>query len=157
MHAENPDHFMIPPAVIKRHVRCGYFVELRIDSPRFSLHDGAGETCSCPSCNGELRKPVLRHDHPASILPLPPQNIPSRGWGEDFWVQVIERTGPFLKGVVDNPLIEARLHGLTQGDMIVFHDNHLLAVHDIHRRELLTAMDVADLKELAQWIASLRK
>jgi hypothetical protein len=41
MHAENGDHFHIPPEVIKRHVTLGQFVELRIDSPRFSVHPDA--------------------------------------------------------------------------------------------------------------------
>jgi len=41
MHAENPDNFQIPPDVIKRHVSPGQFVELRIDSPRFSVHEDA--------------------------------------------------------------------------------------------------------------------
>ena len=153
MHAENPDNFQIPPDVIKRHVRPGQFVELRIDSPRFSVHEDAAEKCTCPSCNGELTKPILRHDHPASLVPLPKQNIPSRGWGEDFWVKVSERCGDHFRGVVDNPLAEARLHGLNQGDEIIFHEDHILAVHDIHRQELVAGMDEADLKELTQWLA----
>jgi hypothetical protein len=157
MHSENPENFHIPPAVIKRHVRPGQFVELRIDSPRFSVHEDAPEKCSCPSCNGELTKPILKHDHPASLVPLPKQAVPSRGWGEDFWVRVTERSGEFFRGVVDNPLAEARLHGLTQGDQIVFHEDQILAVHDIHRQELVAGMEVADLKELAQWVGELRR
>ena len=43
MHTENPDNFHIPPEVIKRHVRPGQFVEIRIDSPRFSVHEDAPE------------------------------------------------------------------------------------------------------------------
>jgi hypothetical protein len=100
MHAENPHNFHVPPEVIKRHVRSGQLVELRIDSPRFSVHEDALEKCSCPSCNGELTKPILKHDHPASLVPLPKQNIPSRGGGEDFWVRVTERLGSFFRGVV---------------------------------------------------------
>ena len=157
MHAENPGNFHIPPEVIKRHVRPGQFVELRIDSPRFSVHEDASEKCNCPSCNGELTKPILRHDHPASLVPLSKQAVPSRGWGEDFWVRVKERSGKFFKGVVDNPLYEARLHGLHQGDEILFHNDHVLAVHDIHRQELVAGMDAADRKELAQWLGSLRR
>jgi hypothetical protein len=103
-----------------------------------------------------MTKPILRHEHPASLLPLPTQQIPSRGWGEDFWVRVTERDGRFLKGVVDNPLVEARLHGLKQGDELVFHEDHLLAVHQIHRQEIVLGMDTADLKELAQWLDSQR-
>ena len=157
MQAENPSNFQIPPDVVKRHVKPGQFVELRIDSPRFSVHEDAAEKCTCPSCNGELSKPILRHNHPASLVPLPTQNVPSRGWGEDFWVRVTERCGGLLRGIVDNPLIEARLHGLNQGDEIVFHEDHILAVHDIHRQELVAEMDHGDLKELTQWLASLRK
>lgn len=107
MHSENPENFHIPPAVIKRHIGPGQFVEVRIDSPRFSVHQDAPQKCTCPSCNGELTKPILRHGHPASLVPLPKQKIPSRGWGEDFWVRVTERSGDFLRGAVDNPLVEA--------------------------------------------------
>ena len=157
MHTENPDNFHIPPNVIKRHVSPGQFVELRIDSPRFSVHEDAAQKCTCPSCNGELSKPILRHDHPASLVPLPKQNIPSRGWGEDFWVKVSERDGDHFRGVVDNLLAEARLHGLNQDVEIIFHEDHILAVHDIHRQELVAEMDGADLKELTQWLAELRR
>ena len=156
MHAENPENFHVPPKVIKRHVRPGQFVELRIDSLRFSVHDNATEKCTCPSCNGELIKPILKHDHPVSLLPLPKQNIPSRGWGEDFWVRVTERSGSFFRGVVDNPLVEARLHGLNQGTEILFHEDHILGVHNTHRSDLVAGMTEADLKELTQWLASLR-
>ena len=156
MHTENPENFQIPPDVIKRHVRPGQFVELRIDSPGFSVHEDAAEKCSCPSCNGQLTKPILKHDHPASLLPLPKQNVPSRGWGEDFWVLVTERSGDYFRGVVDNLLVEARLHGLNQGDVIIFHADHILAVHDVHKQELVAGMDEADLKELAQWVRSVR-
>jgi hypothetical protein len=43
MHTENPENFQIPPQVIKRHVRPGQFVELRIDSPRFSVHEDVAD------------------------------------------------------------------------------------------------------------------
>lgn len=153
MHAEHPDNFQIPPRVIKRHVRPGQFVELRIDSPRFSVHEDDAAKCTCPSCNGELTKPILKHNHPASLVSLPKQNIPSRGWGEDFWVRVTERSGSFFRGVVDNPLAEARLHGVNQGDEIIFHEDHILAVHDFHRQELVVGMGECDLKELTLWLA----
>ena len=52
MHAENPDNFQIPHPVLKKHVAVGQFVELRIDSPRFSVHEDAPEKCTCPTCNG---------------------------------------------------------------------------------------------------------
>mgnify|MGYP003130915025 FL=1 len=82
MHAENSENFHIPPDVIKRHVSPSQYIELRIDSPRFSVHEDAPDKCSCPSCNGEMSKPILKHDHPASLMPLPIQDVPSRGWGE---------------------------------------------------------------------------
>lgn len=157
MHAENGDHFQIPPDVIKKHIGVGLFIELRIDSPRFSVHDDAPEKCACPTCNGEMTKPILSHDNPASLVPLPGQNIPSRGWGEDFWVQVTEREGKFFKAIVDNPLYEARLHERHQGDEIIFHEDHILAAHDSHRRELVLKMDAADLKQLAEWLESMRE
>ena len=157
MHTENGEQFQIPPEVIKRHVSVGHFVELRIDSLRFSAHEDAPEKCTCPSCNGELTKPILKHEQPASLVPVPKQNVPSRGWGEDFWAQVTEREGELFKAVVDNPLYEARLHGLHQGGEIIFHQDHILHVHDIHRQELVHAMDVVDLKELAQWLGSHRE
>ena len=157
MHTENPENFHIPPDVIKRHVSPSQFVELRIDSSRFSVHEDAPEKCSCPSCNGEMSKPILKHDHPASLMPLPIQDVPSRGWGEDFWVRVTEKSDKFFRGVVDNPLVETRLHGLKQGDQIIFHEDHILAVHDIHRQELVAGMDVDDMKELAQWVGQIRR
>jgi hypothetical protein len=90
-------------------------------------------------------------------MPLTKQNVPSRGWGEDFWVRITQDSGKFLKGVVDNPLYEARLHGVHQGDEIVLHEDHLLHVHDTHRQELILAMDEVDLKKLAQWLGSHRE
>jgi hypothetical protein len=59
-----------------------------------------------------------------------------------------------LRGFVDNPLVEARLHGLNQGDMIIFHADHILAVHDIHKQELVLGMNEADSKEMALWVAA---
>ena len=157
MHTENGDRFQIPPDVLKKHVGIGQFVEIRIDSPRFSVHEDAPEKCTCDTCNGEATKPILRHDNPTSLFPLPEQDIPSRGWGEDFWAQVTERNGKFFNAVVDNPLYEARLHGLHDGDEIVFHEDHILAVHDIHRQELVLGMDERDLKVLAQWLGTQRE
>lgn len=112
MHAEYGDRFQIPHDVLKKHVRAGYFIELRIDSPRFSVHEDAPVKCTCPTCNGEATKPILRHDHPETLVKLPEQRVPSRGWGEDFWARVAEREGEYFAAVVDNPLYEARLHGL---------------------------------------------
>ena len=36
MSAENGDRFQIPHPLLKKYVRVGQFVELRVDSPRFS-------------------------------------------------------------------------------------------------------------------------
>jgi len=154
MHAENGDRFQIPHPVLKRHVCEGQFIELRVDSPRFSAHPDAPESCTCSHCSEEASKPILSHQSPATLFPLPPQDVPSRGWGEDFWVQVTERDGGYLKGRVDNPLYEARLHGIHEGSEIVFHENHILAVHGMHRVELMTQMNEDELRELAQWLAS---
>ncbi|MEO2047174.1 MAG: hypothetical protein ABGX16_11440 [Pirellulales bacterium] len=71
MHAENEESFQIPHPVLKKHVGIGHFIVLRIDSPRFSVHEDAVEKCYCPTCNGEATKPILSHDHPASLVQLP--------------------------------------------------------------------------------------
>lgn len=156
MRSENPGNFQIPPDVIKRHVKPGQFVELRINSPRFSMHEDAAERCSCPSCNGEMAKPILRHSQPYSLVPLQNNEVPSRGWGEDFWVIVRHRMGSYFSGIIDNRLAENRLHGLDRGNEIFFHEDHVLAVHNIHRTELVAEMDLADLKELARWVGEMR-
>lgn len=101
--------------------------------------------------------PILRHDHPASLVSLPPQAVLSRGWGEDFWVRISERSGSYFRGFVDNPLVETRLHELKQGDELIFHEDHILAVHDVHRHELIAGKSAADLKELAQWLGEFRR
>ena len=68
-----------------------------------------------------------------------------------------ERSGSYLGGIVDNPLVESRLHGLVDGGEVLFHEDHILAVHDIHRGDLVAGMDVADLKELAEWVGQMRR
>ena len=155
MNQQNAEHFRIPHPVLKKHVRTGHFVELRIDSPRFSVHPDAPEQCECPSCHGEASKPILSHEQPASLVPLPAQNVPSRGWGEDFWAQVLEFEDGVFRGVVDNPLYESRLHNVSLGDEIVFHSDHILAVHPSHRQEMVMGMGEADLKQLVQWLGTL--
>ena len=67
-----------------------------------------------------------------------------------------ERDREWFKGVVDNPLVEARLHELHRGDSIYFHEDHILAVHGSHRQEIVFGMDDADLKTLAQWLSQQR-
>ncbi len=154
MNAENGARFQIPPDVIKKHITNEQFVELRLDSPRFSVHEDSPEKCYCESCEGEASKPILRHENPASFVSIPPQNVPSRGWGEDFWVRITDRDGQYFVGVVDNPLYEAKLHGIKQGDEVLFHADHLLAIHNIHRQDIVLSMEADDLKVLAQWLGS---
>jgi hypothetical protein len=154
MHAENGERFKIPPDVIKKYITIDQFVELRLDSPRFSVHEDSPEKCYCESCEGEASKPILRHENPGSLVSIPTQNVPSRGWGEDFWVRITERDGDYCVGLVDNPLYEARLHGIKQGDEILFTVDHMLAIHDIHRQELVLSMESDDLKKLAEWLGS---
>jgi hypothetical protein len=149
------DRFQIPPMVIKKHIQVGQFVELRLDSPRFAHQQELLEKCVCPSCQGELTKPVLKHAHPETLVPDSNEEVASRGWGEDFWVKVTERSGLLLKGTVDNHLFESRLHGLEFGDELVFHESNILAIHGIHRQQLILSMDDADLEELAIWLRSL--
>jgi hypothetical protein len=152
MHAENGDRFQIPHPVLKKHIAAGYFVELRIDSPRFSVHPDAPEKCLCATCNGEASKPVLSHQQPASLVPLPPQNVPSRGWGEDFWVKVDDRQGDVFRAIVDNPLYESRLHNLKLGDVIYFESRHVLAIHPSHRQQMLMGMDDSEIRQLVDWL-----
>lgn len=154
MNAENGARFQIPPDVIKKHITNEQFVELRLDSPRFSVHEDSPEKCYCESCEGEASKPILRHENPASFVSIPPQNVPSRGWGEDFWVRITDRDAQYFVGVVDNPLYEAKLHGIKQGDEVLFHADHLLAIHNIHRQDIVLSMEADDLKVLAQWLGS---
>lgn len=156
MHQQNGNQFQIPPGVIKRHLRPGFFVELRVDSPRFAMHDEDAAQCACPSCHGEMSKPILSHQHPESVVPLPEQNVPSRGWGEDFWVKITERDESYFSGVIDNRLAEVRLHALEYQSPIYFHEDHVLALHPSQREELVFSMDTASLKELAVWLGEQR-
>ena len=43
MHEQNGDRFQIPHDVLKKQIRADHFVELRIDSSRFSVHPDAPE------------------------------------------------------------------------------------------------------------------
>lgn len=155
MHRENGERFQIPHDVLKRHIVPGYFVELRVDSDRFSVHPDAPEKCMCSTCNGEASKPILSHEQPASLVELPPQDVPSRGWGEDFWARVEDQEGEVFRATVDNPLYESRLHGISQGSEILFHADHILAVHPCHRQDMVLGMNEADLRELVEWLGQL--
>ena len=59
--------------------------------------------------------------------------------------------------VVDNPLYEARLHDVHQGDSVYFHEDNILAVHGSHREAIVLGMDAADLKTLAEWLGAQQK
>ena len=155
MHRQNGERFQIPHGVLKKHIAVGHFVELRVDSPRFSVHPDAPEHCTCSSCNGDAAKPVLSHAQPASLVPLPSQNIQSRGWGEDFWAKVVQREANILRLVVDNPLYEARLHNISLGDEILCHIDHVLAIHPSHRQQIVFGMDETDLRQLVDWLGTL--
>jgi len=154
MHEANGNSFAIPPPVLKRHIRPGQFVEVRIASDRFSAHEADVAECSCPSCSGPMTKPVLSHNDPASLVALPEQSVPSRGWGEDFWVQITERDGRVMEARVDNQLVESRLHEIHLGDLILLEESHVLAIHSSHRLELVKSMGAEELKELAVWLGS---
>jgi hypothetical protein len=43
---------------------------------------------------------------------------------------------------------------LSLGHQIVFHADNILAVHDVHRQELILSMNEADLKEMTLWLAT---
>lgn len=144
--------FQIPPPVIKRQIQVGQFVELRIDSSRFSMHKEDAAKCECPSCKGELSNPILRHQTPNTLEPMPESEFPARGWGEDFWVRITDRADDYFSADVDNHLCESRFHGLKLGAKLAFHSNHILAVHGIHRQEIVMGMSPTELKELAAWL-----
>ena len=146
------NQFRIPASVLKQNLQHEYFVELRIDSPRFSMHEEDAVECTCPSCNGEMSKPILRHEIPDSLLAQALPKPPSRGWGEDFWVKIVEREDSHFVGRVDNDLCETKLHGIKLNDEICFHENHVLAVHGMHRLDIIQHMSVEEIKALADWI-----
>ena len=154
MHGELGERFQIPHRTFRHYCGVGHFVELRIDSPRFSAHPDAPVNCTCPHCNEPAAKPILSHEQPASLVHVPRQNVPSRGWGEEFWVRVVEREAEHLRGIVDNPLYESRLHGLADDDEICFHEDHILAVHAIHNQQIIVSMSEADLREFREWVQS---
>ena len=63
----------------------------------------------------------------------------------------------FFARTIDNPSFEARLHGLHEGSETIFHEDHILAVHRVHRPEPALAMGAADLRELAPWLGMRRE
>jgi hypothetical protein len=156
MHEEQGSRFQIVNRWFKKYIDSGHFVEVRVDSPRFSAHPDAPMNCTCPHCDEEATKPILGHTHPASLVAIPPQEVPSRGWGEDFWVRVESREDEYLCGIVDNPLYENRLHEIAEGDRIYFHTNHILSVHGLHNMEIVERMTSEDLVLFRAWLDSHR-
>ena len=151
-HAELGERFQIVNPWFRRNANVGHFVELRIDSDRFSAHPDAPEACECPHCNEAAENPILCHEEPGSLVAVPLQSVPSRGWGEQFWVQITQRDGPYLVGAVDNTLYESRLHGLNPGDSLCFHEDHILAVHGIHNEDIIRHMNKQDFEEFGRWV-----
>ena len=151
-HKELGAQFQIPPLCLKAHVDVGHFVELRVDSNRFSAHPDAPEQCACDYCNEITSKPVLCHEQPASIFPVPSQKVPSRGWGEQFWLRVTCRKGDYFQGTVDNTLHETPLHELQRGAAVIFHGDHILAIHQEHYRDILLAMNEEEHRAMEAWI-----
>ncbi|MBA61443.1 MAG: hypothetical protein CMJ76_03670 [Planctomycetaceae bacterium] len=156
MHEESPEHFHIPHDLLKKYLSVGQFVELRVDSPRFSSHPDAPQGCTCPVCNGEASKPIIGHPFPLSLINVQGDSLPSRGWGEDFWVQIVIRDGDQLQGRVDNHLYEKKLHEIEFNSIIDFTLDHVLAVHPIHREQLVLSMTPEEVKEFAVWLGTLR-
>jgi hypothetical protein len=152
MHALFGDRFEIANPWFRSHVSVGHFVEVRIDSPRFSAHPDAPDNCVCPHCKEPATKPILCHEQPASLRPISPQPVPSRGWGEQFWVKIVERDAQYLAGEIDNPLYEARLNGLNHGDTICFRQEHILIVHPSHGRELVSRMSEEEAADFWRWV-----
>ncbi|MBI85336.1 MAG: hypothetical protein CMJ81_19250 [Planctomycetaceae bacterium] len=152
MNAERGNRFKISNPWFRSHVDNGHFVELRIDSLRFSAHPDAPVNCTCPHCNEPAEKPILCHDEPASLLPIAKQSVPSRGWGEQFWVRIRERQGVWLAGDIDNLLYESRLHDLNRGDTLYFHQDHILIVHGTHHQEILSRLNNQELEALGEWL-----
>ncbi|MFN3189476.1 MAG: hypothetical protein ACE361_03050 [Aureliella sp.] len=154
------ERFQVPPQFMKDLVRTGFFVELRVDSNRFSAHEGS-QTCQCPSCSGEMTSPILSHPAPDSLVTANTERLaspPARGWGEDFWVQIecvkdaVERKS--YVGCVDNELVEGRFHGLKKGVRLHFESRHILAIHPVHRLELLASMEPEDVHALLRRLNS---
>ena len=152
MHAEQGARFEVPHPSLKAHVGPGHWVELRVDSPRFTAHPGT-EPCECEHCREPMNKPILCHEEPNTILSVPPQSVPSRGWGEQFWVQVTARNGAAIQGRIDNRLYETPLHELNFEDPIAFHETHILAVHPAHHRELLSLMNEQEFAAFGEWLS----
>ncbi|MEO1996992.1 MAG: hypothetical protein ABGZ17_17125 [Planctomycetaceae bacterium] len=146
------ERFGISSPWFRNSVGPGQFVEVRIDSNRFSVHEDADVDCRCDLCDGTTDNPVLCHEQPGSLVRIGRHAIPSRGWGEQFWVKIVERRGSRLRGIVDNTLYETHLHGLGLGDRVVFDEDHILTVHASHDPEILKNMCADDLQDHLKWV-----
>ena len=153
MHDAQGDRFAIVNPWFKKYLDKDDFVELRVDSDRFSAHADAPVACTCELCNETATNPILCHEHPATLVAIPSQSVPSRGWGEQFWVRILDRQADLLRGVIDNLLYETHLHGLAEGDEVTFHEDHVLSVHAVHNRELLLRMSNNDFFAFGEWLA----
>lgn len=152
MHRELGDRFSIVNPWFKKYIQPGHLVEVRIDSPRFSMHPDAPVECTCEHCTEPATKPILCHEHPQSLLPVPRQDVPSKGWGEQFWIVVEDRNEKRLTGSIDNELYETRLHGLSYQDQITIDLAHVLALHPSHNEAMLFSMSPEDLHEFRTWL-----
>jgi hypothetical protein len=148
------DRFAIVNQWFKKHVAVDEFVEIRIDSDRFSAHPDAEPGCPCELCGEEVSKPILSHEQPISLLAVPLQEVPSQGWGEEFWVKVTQRQDWRLRGVIDNHLYETKLHGLQEGDEIVFQVDHILSIHSSHNEAIIMRLSEDDRQQFGQWLMS---
>lgn len=153
MHALQGDRFHVVNPWFKKYLDKDDFVELRDDSDRFSAHPDAPAMCTCELCDEPTAKPILCHEHPATLVSFHTQPVPSRGWGEQFWVRIVERQADLLRGVVDNELYETHRHGLAAGGEVTFHEDHVLSVHAVHNREMLLRMSNDDFFAFGEWLA----
>jgi len=62
------ERFEISSPWFRNSVVSGQFVEVRIDSNRFSRHEDATEDCRCDFCDARTDNPVLCHEQPASLV-----------------------------------------------------------------------------------------
>ncbi len=67
-HALYGERFEISNPWFRNSVVSGQFVEVRIDSDRFSGHEDATEDRRCDFCDARTDNPVLCHEPPASLV-----------------------------------------------------------------------------------------
>ena len=69
---------------------------------------------------------------------------------------MIRREDDYFVGRVDNPLYESRLHEIHKDAEIYFHADHVLALHPLHREEVVCQMEPGDLRTLVEWLGTQR-